>query len=65
MPEARGPLAGNEQVTEVTASSAKLFGCSCLHRWLPPAYREELYHVLRLTGPLVSFLSMLTFNYGP
>ncbi|XP_073727211.1 multidrug and toxin extrusion protein 1 [Misgurnus anguillicaudatus] len=53
MPEACGPLASDEQVTEVTASSAKLFGCSCLHRWLPLAYREELYHVLRLTGPLL------------
>lgn len=53
MPEACGPLAGGEQVTEVTRSSAKLFGCSCLHRWLPLAYREELYHVLRLTGPLL------------
>lgn len=34
--------------------SSKLFRCACVTRWLPLAYREELYHVLRLTGPLVS-----------
>uniref|UniRef100_A0A673AAE2 Multidrug and toxin extrusion protein n=1 Tax=Sphaeramia orbicularis TaxID=375764 RepID=A0A673AAE2_9TELE len=33
---------------------SKLFRCACVRRWLPLAYREELYHVLRLTGPLVS-----------
>uniref|UniRef100_A0A672HLI9 Multidrug and toxin extrusion protein n=1 Tax=Salarias fasciatus TaxID=181472 RepID=A0A672HLI9_SALFA len=33
--------------------SSKLTQCACLRRWLPLAYREELYHVLRLTGPLV------------
>lgn len=37
-----------------TLASSKLFWCECMRRWLPPAYREELYHVLRLTGPLVS-----------
>lgn len=34
--------------------SSKLFRCVCVRRWLSLAYREELYHVLRLTGPLVS-----------
>lgn len=34
--------------------SYKLFRCACVRRWLPLAYREELHHVLRLTGPLVS-----------
>ncbi|XP_075343235.1 multidrug and toxin extrusion protein 1 [Odontesthes bonariensis] len=34
-------------------ASSKLFWCACVKRWLPPAYREELYHVLRLTGPLL------------
>lgn len=38
----------------VAAVSSKLFRCACVRRWLPLAYREELYHVLRLTGPLVS-----------
>ncbi|XP_037543922.1 multidrug and toxin extrusion protein 1 [Nematolebias whitei] len=36
-----------------TLASSKLFRCECVRRWLPPAYREELYHVLRLTGPLL------------
>lgn len=36
------------------AVSSKLFRCACIKRWLPLAYREELYQVLRLTGPLVS-----------
>uniref|UniRef100_A0A673A7K0 Multidrug and toxin extrusion protein n=1 Tax=Sphaeramia orbicularis TaxID=375764 RepID=A0A673A7K0_9TELE len=35
------------------AVSSKLFRCACVRRWLPLAYREELYHVLRLTGPLL------------
>ena len=38
----------------VAAVSSKLFRCACVRRWIPLAYREELYHVLRLTGPLVS-----------
>lgn len=42
---------GDETVAEV---SSKLFRCACVRRWLPLAYREELYHILRLTGPLVS-----------
>uniref|UniRef100_A0A3B5QSW3 Multidrug and toxin extrusion protein n=1 Tax=Xiphophorus maculatus TaxID=8083 RepID=A0A3B5QSW3_XIPMA len=33
--------------------TSKLFWCACVKRWLPLAYREELYHVLRLTGPLL------------
>ncbi|XP_027888198.1 multidrug and toxin extrusion protein 1 [Xiphophorus couchianus] len=36
-----------------TFASSKLFWCACVKRWLPLAYREELYHVLRLTGPLL------------
>lgn len=35
-------------------ASSKLFWCACMTRWLPLAYREELYHVLQLIGPLVS-----------
>ncbi|XP_056118142.1 multidrug and toxin extrusion protein 1 [Rhinichthys klamathensis goyatoka] len=53
MPEACGPLASNEQITEATAPSSKLFSCSCVRRWVPLAYREELYQVLLLTGPLL------------
>uniref|UniRef100_A0A4W5JLK4 Solute carrier family 47 member 3 n=1 Tax=Hucho hucho TaxID=62062 RepID=A0A4W5JLK4_9TELE len=36
-----------------TAVSSRLFCCVCVRRWIPLAYREELYHVLRLTGPLL------------
>lgn len=34
--------------------SSKLFCCRYVRRCLPLAYREELYHILRMTGPLVS-----------
>ncbi|XP_068456446.1 multidrug and toxin extrusion protein 1 [Clinocottus analis] len=46
---------------EVAAVSSKLFRCACVRRWLPLAYREELYQVLRLTGPLLlsRFLNFL------
>lgn len=40
--------------TVVAGGNSELFRCACMRRWLPLAYREELYHVLRLTGPLVS-----------
>uniref|UniRef100_A0A8C5DG96 Multidrug and toxin extrusion protein n=1 Tax=Gouania willdenowi TaxID=441366 RepID=A0A8C5DG96_GOUWI len=36
-----------------TVESSKLFRCACVKRWIPLAYREEIYHVLRLTGPLL------------
>ncbi|TNN63447.1 Multidrug and toxin extrusion protein 1 [Liparis tanakae] len=35
------------------AVSSKLFRCACVRRWLPLAYREELYHVVLLTWPLL------------
>lgn len=41
---------GNEASAAV---SSKLFWCACVRRWIPLAYREELYQVLRLTGPLL------------
>ncbi|MEQ2252199.1 hypothetical protein ILYODFUR_019298 [Ilyodon furcidens] len=61
------PLPGAEPVAEVHAAkmeappvdegakfaSSKLFRCACVKRLLPLAYRVELYHVLRLTGPLL------------
>uniref|UniRef100_A0A8C4GS86 Multidrug and toxin extrusion protein n=1 Tax=Dicentrarchus labrax TaxID=13489 RepID=A0A8C4GS86_DICLA len=42
--------AGDEAVVAV---SSKLFRCACIRRWLPLVYREELYQVLQLTGPLL------------
>ncbi|TKS82927.1 Multidrug and toxin extrusion protein 1 [Collichthys lucidus] len=44
----RAGVEGDEAVV-----SSKLFRSACIRRWLPLAYREELYHVLRLTGPLL------------
>lgn len=35
------------------AVSNKLFRCASVRHWLTLAYREELYHVLWLTGPLL------------
>ncbi len=37
--------------------SAKLFCCGFVRRCIPLVYREELYHILRMTGPLVRSLS--------
>nr|XP_040037085.1 multidrug and toxin extrusion protein 1-like [Gasterosteus aculeatus aculeatus] len=37
----------------VAAVSSKLFRCAWVRRRVPLVYREELYQVLRLTGPLV------------
>ncbi|KAI4898726.1 hypothetical protein NFI96_024105, partial [Prochilodus magdalenae] len=43
--------------------SAKLFCCGFLRRYLPLTYREEFYHILRMTGPLLvcRFLNFLLF----
>ncbi|XP_040037077.2 multidrug and toxin extrusion protein 1 isoform X1 [Gasterosteus aculeatus] len=45
----------------VAAVSSKLFRCAWVRRLVPLVYREELYQVLRLTGPLVAsqFLNFL------
>ncbi|KAI3373657.1 hypothetical protein L3Q82_022262, partial [Scortum barcoo] len=53
--------AGVEGDEEAAAVSSKLFRCACVRRWLPLVYREELYQVLRLTGPLLlsRFLNFL------
>ncbi|XP_070699469.1 multidrug and toxin extrusion protein 1 [Pempheris klunzingeri] len=56
-----GPVAGISVAKEsgvegdesVAVVSSKLFRCACIRHWLPLVYREELYHVLRLTGPLL------------
>ncbi|KAJ8347655.1 hypothetical protein SKAU_G00262440 [Synaphobranchus kaupii] len=52
--EVSGPLPGTGQVSEETVPSAKLFCCRFVRHWVPLAYREELYQVLRLTGPLLA-----------
>ncbi|XP_026184064.1 multidrug and toxin extrusion protein 1 [Mastacembelus armatus] len=45
--------AGVEADEAAGVVSSKLFCYACMRRWLPPVYIEELYHVLRLTGPLL------------
>ncbi|XP_045896767.1 multidrug and toxin extrusion protein 1 [Micropterus dolomieu] len=45
--------AGVEGDEAAAAVSSKLFWCACVTRWLPLVYREELYQVLWLTGPLL------------
>uniref|UniRef100_A0A3Q2VP66 Multidrug and toxin extrusion protein n=1 Tax=Haplochromis burtoni TaxID=8153 RepID=A0A3Q2VP66_HAPBU len=66
-PEPAHPLPGAGPVAEVSVAKtagavedegaswvrSKLFECSCMKRLLPQAYREELYQVLQLTGPLL------------
>ncbi|KAM3875117.1 multidrug and toxin extrusion protein 1-like [Diretmus argenteus] len=34
-------------------SSSRFFCCSWVRRRIPLAYREELYHILKMTGPLL------------
>ncbi|KAG5284363.1 hypothetical protein AALO_G00025890 [Alosa alosa] len=53
IPEATGVPLGTGQLTEETAASRKLFRYGWLRRLVPLIYREELYHVLCLTGPLL------------
>ncbi|XP_065137106.1 multidrug and toxin extrusion protein 1-like [Paramisgurnus dabryanus] len=42
------------------ASSSRLFCCKSIKRCIPLLYREELYHILCMTGPLVTS-RILTF----
>lgn len=55
VPDAKAPGVdrGEDEEEGQNAVSNKLFRCASVRRWIPLAYREELYHVLRLTGPLL------------
>uniref|UniRef100_A0A3B3ZWJ6 Multidrug and toxin extrusion protein n=1 Tax=Periophthalmus magnuspinnatus TaxID=409849 RepID=A0A3B3ZWJ6_9GOBI len=53
VPAANPSQAEREEEEGLNAVSNKLFRCAKVRHWLPLAYREELFHVLRLTGPLV------------
>lgn len=78
-PEPAHPLPGAGPVAEVSVAKtagavedegaswvrSKLFECSCMKRLLPQAYREELYQVLQLTGPLVSSRKWSSFSSFP
>lgn len=45
------PAASDPAVME--QPSDKLFCCQWVRDRVPQAHREELYHILRMTGPLV------------
>ncbi|KAM9332557.1 multidrug and toxin extrusion protein 1 [Pholidichthys leucotaenia] len=45
--------AGVVEEEAATGASSKMLWCACMRLWLPQAYREELYQVLKLTGPLL------------
>ncbi|XP_067102830.1 solute carrier family 47 member 4 [Osmerus mordax] len=49
---ASAPTPPHQQAQE-GASSAKLFCCRWVRNRMPLAHREELYHILRMTGPLL------------
>ncbi|MED6262196.1 hypothetical protein ATANTOWER_016007 [Ataeniobius toweri] len=44
---------GRTYTLDMEVSSDRLFCCSWLRRRVPLAHREELYHILRMTGPLL------------
>lgn len=49
---ASGPTS-NSNPPIMEESSAKLFFCRWVRHRIPLAHREEFYHILRMTGPLV------------
>ncbi|XP_053297768.1 multidrug and toxin extrusion protein 1 [Pleuronectes platessa] len=51
LPAAKAAEAEGDEDT--AAASSKLCQLACVRRWLPLAYRVELYHLLKLTGPLL------------
>uniref|UniRef100_A0A8C7HIE8 Multidrug and toxin extrusion protein n=1 Tax=Oncorhynchus kisutch TaxID=8019 RepID=A0A8C7HIE8_ONCKI len=50
--EESGPTS-NSSPPIMEESSAKLFCCRWVRHRIPLAHREELYHILRMTGPLL------------
>jgi len=45
--------------TEHAAPACSCCGVSRLSKWIPPAYREELVHILKLAGPVVIIIIMM------
>ncbi|XP_036005909.1 multidrug and toxin extrusion protein 1 [Fundulus heteroclitus] len=45
--------AATHAAANMDTSSDKLFCCRWVRNKVPTAYREELYHILRMTGPLL------------
>ncbi|XP_056229103.1 multidrug and toxin extrusion protein 1-like [Seriola aureovittata] len=50
---AEGPALASYRAIDMEASSDKLFCCRWVRNKVPLAHREELYHILRMTGPLL------------
>uniref|UniRef100_A0AAY4DRL4 Multidrug and toxin extrusion protein n=1 Tax=Denticeps clupeoides TaxID=299321 RepID=A0AAY4DRL4_9TELE len=53
-----GPGARADGASSSEDLSARLFCCRFVRRWIPLAHRQELYHILRITGPLLLFRIM-------
>ncbi|TNN66076.1 Multidrug and toxin extrusion protein 1 [Liparis tanakae] len=53
--QASGHLASSSEIrsSDMEGSSDKLFCCRWVRNRIPLAYREELYHILRMAGPLL------------
>lgn len=49
---------------DMNGSSDKLFCCKWIRNRIPITYREELYHILRMTGPLVKSVTMKRWGCG-
>uniref|UniRef100_A0A8C5G3R3 Multidrug and toxin extrusion protein n=1 Tax=Gouania willdenowi TaxID=441366 RepID=A0A8C5G3R3_GOUWI len=49
----KGPVCWRPNIEDMKRSSDKLFCCRWVRHRVPAAHREELYHILRMTGPLL------------
>uniref|UniRef100_A0A8C5DXZ2 Multidrug and toxin extrusion protein n=1 Tax=Gouania willdenowi TaxID=441366 RepID=A0A8C5DXZ2_GOUWI len=49
----KGPVCWHPNIEDMKRSSDKLFCCRWVRHRVPAAHREELYHILRMTGPLL------------
>uniref|UniRef100_A0A8C5DU21 Multidrug and toxin extrusion protein n=1 Tax=Gouania willdenowi TaxID=441366 RepID=A0A8C5DU21_GOUWI len=47
------PVCWHPNIEDMKRSSDKLFCCRWVRHRVPAAHREELYHILRMTGPLL------------
>uniref|UniRef100_A0A3Q3MHP8 Multidrug and toxin extrusion protein n=1 Tax=Mastacembelus armatus TaxID=205130 RepID=A0A3Q3MHP8_9TELE len=52
MASSEGPVLAS-QAADMEGSSNKIFCCMWLRNKIPLSHREELYHILRMTGPLL------------
>lgn len=50
------PVSHCSSSTDMEVSSDRLFFCQWVRHRVPLAAREELYHIMRMTGPVVSII---------